>query len=31
MWTLCGVTLFIWNIVELINKKYLPWQTINNK
>jgi hypothetical protein len=24
MWTLCGVTLFIWNVVELINKKYLP-------
>jgi len=24
MWTLCGVTLFIWNVVELVNKKYLP-------
>ncbi len=22
MWTLCGVTLFIWNVVELIDKKY---------
>ena len=22
MWTLCGVSLFIWNVVELIDKKY---------
>jgi hypothetical protein len=22
MWTLCGVTLFVWNVVELIDKKY---------
>ena len=24
MWTLCGASLFIWNIVELVDKKYLP-------
>jgi hypothetical protein len=22
MWTLCGASLFIWNVVELIDKKY---------
>jgi hypothetical protein len=22
MWTLCGVSLFIWNVIELIDKKY---------